>query len=462
MTLFLKKQDTKIRKNKVKVIPHRLIFFTLNQLQKSNLYVSSASSYWLKDLSFFYYGCLNGRIIFNLSFTLFSLRKSIFFIKEIYCRGGSLLVVNDDVMKRYLLEKSFKKIPLIFYINDSWVGGTLTNFKRIFSYLLVILNYSRIHNLSLKDLAPLVIYLKNYFEGISKMLRLPSCLFLISSVSNHHSFVLKEGNILEIPVVGPTNCRINRFLDHLVPSNGGNTSSISFYAYLIRNSYFLSLIKNKKKIIEKDVKFLTFKRFRSYKMVKNCLYSNLEILPKKINLVCLGYNRNKKINNNKHFNFKNLTFFLLKNNFRFRVLILKRNKIEPCYMHVVLEAFQRLNMEMLSRHAEGEKEEWERDMRRAGYIIRPTKKKKIKKIIKYKQKKNQEILNKNDDSGHLWFYLYLKLFIKELYTIQYKESNCISCFKIKLKTKKWSHLHYHKKNILGFNFSNFKKVLKKI
>jgi ribosomal protein S2 len=158
-------------------------------------------------------------------------------------KGGSVLTVNPDTQNRQILKRSFFNLPNLSFVNGRWVGGTLTNFRRIFYHLLFMIEYCKLYSIPLKEISPLMVYFRGYFEGISQMKRLPSCVFVLSYYENYNDHFLRETNILGIPSLGSFNCKENLMLDLCIPGNGSNTQSLEFFSYVIRNSYLATLIK---------------------------------------------------------------------------------------------------------------------------------------------------------------------------------------------------------------------------
>ncbi|MBE2223855.1 MAG: 30S ribosomal protein S2 [Anaerolineae bacterium] len=168
----------------------------------------------------------NGIHILDLQQTLVLINDAYDLIRDTVAQGGEVLFVGTkrQAVDTIATEASRAHQP---YVNERWLGGTLTNFKTIserikyleklehrrdageFDYLKKRerLRYEReIEKLNLR------------LGGIRKMRGLPALMFVVD-VMNEETAV-REANILKIPVIGvvDTNCDPDP-IDHIIPSN---------------------------------------------------------------------------------------------------------------------------------------------------------------------------------------------------------------------------------------------------
>ena len=453
---------------------NNLVFFTLDQVFNSNLLYCSIYKNWSKEVSIFLYGAINGVNFFKFNYTLFLLRKYTFFLKCIYQKGGSVLIINDDYINRKIFHRSFEKIPYLFYVNNKWVGGTLTNFKKIFNHLLFMMFYCKYYKLNLKQLDPLLDYFKNYFIGISKMRKLPSCLFLLSSDDNFQNYPIIESRSLELPVLGSFNSDINYYIDGGIPINSSNSSSLEFISFLIRNIYLVSLL-DKKKLFTNSIKLkdLSFKNYRSYKFLKKNLYNNLFYLTQKLLTIKKNknikryfvyqniygryyYKKNKK--SKKVMDFMKLKFLsksclFIKNRFlnrNFNFLLREKIPVDNCSIHYYLNLFEHVSIEILKRGNY-------KNVVKGKQFNNLNLKKKIVMDFIFKTKFDKDV----QDIKVLKKYLFsLFRFSYQNYIRLFDEKNCFSCLKVRFKAKKWlkkkfifKYQMYNKEEKLPFMFT---------
>ena len=168
----------------------------------------------------------NGIHIIDLQQTLGLIDDAYNLVRDTVAQGGEVLFVGT---KRQAIDTIASEAirghqP---YVNERWLGGTLTNFKTISERIKVLeklesrrdagefdylkkrerLRYEReIEKLNMR------------LGGIRKMKGLPALMFVVDVT--HEETAVKEANILKIPVIAvvDTNCDPDP-IDHIIPSN---------------------------------------------------------------------------------------------------------------------------------------------------------------------------------------------------------------------------------------------------
>ena len=126
----------------------------------------------------------------------------------------------------------------MFYVNNRWLGGMLTNFKTIRQS---IARLTRINNmekngdfeaLTKKEVSKLVLErekLEKNLGGIKEMRQLPSALFIVDPRKEH--IAISEARKLGIPIVGicDTNCDPDE-LDYVIPGNDDAIRAVKLIA----------------------------------------------------------------------------------------------------------------------------------------------------------------------------------------------------------------------------------------
>ena len=114
-----------------------------------------------------------------------------------------------------------------YYVNQRWLGGTLTNFKTIQKRIQRLKNIEKMEEDGIFDVLPKkeVIALKKeqeklekFLGGIKEMKELPSCLFVVDP--RKERIAVAEAQKLHIPIVGivDTNCDPDE-IDYVIPAN---------------------------------------------------------------------------------------------------------------------------------------------------------------------------------------------------------------------------------------------------
>ncbi|MBK7947331.1 MAG: 30S ribosomal protein S2 [Deltaproteobacteria bacterium] len=172
------------------------------------------------------------------------LEEALDFLRDTTAGGGSVLFVGTKrqaaapIMTEALRSKQY-------YVNNRWLGGMLTNWKtvrksidRYNGHLEVLASEDKKAELSKKELAAVSRETEKYaksLEGIRKMERLPSALFIIDV--GKESIAVQEAKRLCIPIVGIVDSNNSpRDIDFLVPGNDDAIRAIDLYCTAVANA----------------------------------------------------------------------------------------------------------------------------------------------------------------------------------------------------------------------------------
>jgi small subunit ribosomal protein S2 len=140
--------------------------------------------------------------------------------------GGTILFVGTKKQAQDSLATAAEACNMP-YVNQRWLGGTLTNWQTIrqrIGYLLELENrrdagdFERLPKKEAGQLEQLIVKLNRRLGGLKKMTRLPNLMLVVDV--RRETIAVKEGNILTIPVIAmvDTNCNPNP-IDLVIPSN---------------------------------------------------------------------------------------------------------------------------------------------------------------------------------------------------------------------------------------------------
>lgn len=197
---------------------------------------------WNPAMKPFIHGEKNGTHIINLNKVNASLNVSYNAINKIAARGGKILFVGTNKHSKKTIKENALRVKT-YYVNERWLGGTLTNFKTIqnsvrhLRYLekLAKDNFTGYTKKEAVKLQKELDKAEAMLGGIKYMRRLPDAIFL-TSVSDER-IVIKEADKLGIPVIGivDTNCNPR---DVKIPifANDDANKSISLITTLIADA----------------------------------------------------------------------------------------------------------------------------------------------------------------------------------------------------------------------------------
>ena len=176
-------------------------------------------------------------------------------LTKIVSNGGNVLFVGTKKQAKEVVQESADKCGM-FYVNERWLGGTLTNFstiKRSINRLKVLEKESSdvYKNLTKKELTQLnreKNRLSDLHRGIRDMRYLPSALFIVDA--NNEKIAILEAKRLGIPVFALVDSNTSPLeVDYAIPGNDDSIKSIN--AILSHVSALLLDLNSEKEEISK-------------------------------------------------------------------------------------------------------------------------------------------------------------------------------------------------------------------
>ena len=148
------------------------------------------------------------------------------FLRELAAQGGKVLFVGTKKQAQSAIKEEAERAGM-FYVNERWLGGMLTNFKTIQTRIKRLHDLEKMEEEGTFDVLPKkeVIVLRHemaklekYLGGIKEMKKLPDAIFVIDPRKEHNAIM--EARKLHIPVVATvdTNCDPDE-IDYLMPAN---------------------------------------------------------------------------------------------------------------------------------------------------------------------------------------------------------------------------------------------------
>jgi small subunit ribosomal protein S2 len=168
----------------------------------------------------------NGIHIIDLQQTIVRLEQAYNLVRDTVAEGGTIVFVGTKKQAQENLAMAAESCGMP-YVNQRWLGGTLTNWQTIkqrISYLLELEqrrdtgDFDRLPKKEALKLEQLIAKLNRRLGGLKKMTRLPNLLLVVDV--RREAITVKEGNILDIPVLAmvDTNCDPDP-IDLIIPAN---------------------------------------------------------------------------------------------------------------------------------------------------------------------------------------------------------------------------------------------------
>ena len=168
----------------------------------------------------------NGIYIIDLQKSVGMVDEAYQAVSDIAADGGTILFVGTKKQAQDAIKTEAERCGM-FYVNERWLGGMLTNFKTIKSRVARLKEIERMSEDGTFDVLPKkeVIQLKKEWEkleknlgGIKEMKKLPDAIFVVDPKKER--ICVQEAHALGIPLIGiaDTNCDPEE-LDYVIPGN---------------------------------------------------------------------------------------------------------------------------------------------------------------------------------------------------------------------------------------------------
>ena len=218
-------------------------YLGMKQLLEAGVHFGHETKRWNPKFKRYIFAERNGIFIIDLQKTLVESDKAFNYLREVAGRGGTILFVGTKKQAQEILAAEAKRCGMP-YLNERWLGGTLTNFKTIRSRVErlkelekqfedeTILRYNKKEQIELgKELQRL----QRYLGGIKEMNRLPDVLFIVDPTKE--AIAVREANKLGIPVVALADTDSDPdVLDYIVPGNDDAIRSIQLVTARLSDS----------------------------------------------------------------------------------------------------------------------------------------------------------------------------------------------------------------------------------
>ena len=231
----------------------------MKDLLEAGVHFGHPTRKWDPRMKPFIFQERNDIYIIDLMKTLKYVAKAHDAVKELARNGGSFLFVGTKKQATASIRDSAKRCNM-FYIDNRWPGGMLTNFSTIKKS---IARLKRIEKMEVDDtfsklpkkevilLMKEKAKLEKNFSGIKEMEGLPDMIFVIDPVQEH--IAISEARKLKIPVVSvvDTNCN-PEVIDYPIPGNDDAIRAITLFANVIASAIIEGQNEAGKEILAKS------------------------------------------------------------------------------------------------------------------------------------------------------------------------------------------------------------------
>lgn len=216
---------------------------SMKQLLEAGVHFGHQTKRWNPKMAKYIFGQRNGIHIIDLQKTVKKIKEAYKYIVERVSQGDYVLFVGTKKQAQESIVVEAKRCEM-YYINQRWVGGLLTNYQTIhksierLAEIEELKKSGRIEMLTKKEQALIEkerAKLEKLLGGIKGMKKLPGLVFIVDT--NVEQNAVKECRKMEIPVVGvvDTDCDPDQ-VDHIVPANDDAIRAIKLLSSIVADA----------------------------------------------------------------------------------------------------------------------------------------------------------------------------------------------------------------------------------
>ena len=210
---------------------------SMKQLLEAGVHFGHQTRRWNPKMKEYIFTERNGIYIIDLQKTVKKADEAYNFVRSVAEAGDSVLFVGTKKQAQESIEQEAKRCEM-FYVNQRWLGGMLTNFKTIQTRIAKLRKIEKMEAdgdfayLPKKEVIKLKAEqekLEKNLSGIKDMKKLPGAMFVVDPRKEH--IAVMEARALGIPVVAivDTNCDPDE-VDYAIPGNDDAIRAVKLIA----------------------------------------------------------------------------------------------------------------------------------------------------------------------------------------------------------------------------------------
>ena len=210
---------------------------SMKQLLEAGVHFGHQTRRWNPKMAQYIFTERNGIYIIDLQKTVRKIDEAYMFVRDLALDGKTILFVGTKKQAQESIESEAKRCGM-YFVNNRWLGGTLTNFRTIRTRIDRLNNIDKMEKEGQFELLPKKEVIKLMAErekleknlgGIREMKKLPGALFVVDPRKEH--IAVAEARALKIPIVGivDTNCDPDE-IDYVIPGNDDAIRAVKLIA----------------------------------------------------------------------------------------------------------------------------------------------------------------------------------------------------------------------------------------
>ena len=199
---------------------------SMKQLLEAGVHFGHQTRRWNPKMAPYIFTERNGIYIIDLQKTVKKVDEAYNFVREVAGEGKTILFVGTKKQAQEAVKEEALRCDM-FYVNERWLGGMLTNFQTIQKRINRLRELEKMEAENVFDVLPKkevillrqeMTKLQKFLGGIKDMQKLPGALFILDP--RKERIAVAEAKKLGIPIVAivDTNCDPDE-IDHVIPGN---------------------------------------------------------------------------------------------------------------------------------------------------------------------------------------------------------------------------------------------------
>ena len=216
---------------------------SMKQLLEAGVHFGHQTRRWNPKMAPYIFTDRNGIYIIDLQKTVRRMEEAYNFIRDLAMDGKDVLFVGTKKQAQESVEDEAKRCEM-YYVNQRWLGGMLTNFKTIRQRINRLNELDAMETDGSFEVLPKKEVIKLRLErekldknlgGIREMKRLPGAIFVVDP--RKERIAIAEARNLGIPVVAivDTNCDPDE-IDYVIPGNDDAIRAVKLFASKIADA----------------------------------------------------------------------------------------------------------------------------------------------------------------------------------------------------------------------------------
>ncbi len=209
----------------------------MKQLLEAGVHFGHQTRRWNPKMKKYIFTERNGIYIIDLQKTVKKMDEAYNYVRDLSTNGGTILFVGTKKQAQEAMKEEASRVGM-YYVNQRWLGGTLTNFGTIQKRVTQLKNIEKMETDGTFEVLPKkeVILLKKekaklekFLSGIKDMKRIPDAMFIVDP--RKERIAVAEAHKLNIPIVAmcDTNCDPDE-IDYVIPSNDDAIRAVKLIA----------------------------------------------------------------------------------------------------------------------------------------------------------------------------------------------------------------------------------------